>query len=354
MIVAASSIVVVFLLTAILAAFRSSIDPATDLLAFLLVVFAAANLGGWIIGLLTAAVSVVSVVWYLMPPLHTFRFSDGQDVTAIVTFIAVALATCIVVAIADRRAADAERARDEAAIARAAAAGDELRTAILRAVSHDLRTPLSSIKASATSLLQSDVEWSEAERTEFLETIDDEVDRLDKVVGDLLDLSRLEAGVIRPRRERVEIGPVITHALESLSDSTDGVVVDVLDDLPDLQADPMLLERSLANVVANAMRHAGGRASIVSRRRGAGVEIRVVDHGPGIAPQDRDAMFEPFRRLGDARGDGRAGVGLGLAVARGLLDAMEFGLQFADTPGGGLTVVITGPVWVGAREEVGA
>ena len=175
-----------------------------------------------------------------------------------------------------------------------------MRTAILRAVSHDLRTPLSSIKASATSLLQSDVEWSEAERTEFLETIDDEVDRLDKVVGDLLDLSRLEAGVIRPRRERVEIGPVITHALESLSDSTDGVVVDVL------------------------------------------------------APQDRDAMFEPFRRLGDARGDGRAGVGLGLAVARGLLDAMEFGLQFADTPGGGLTVVITGPVWVGAREEVGA
>jgi two-component system sensor histidine kinase KdpD len=240
-------------------------------------------------------------------------------------------------------ALERRRLEAEAAQATAAAQGDRLRTAILRAVSHDLRTPLASIKASATSLLQDDIAWTPEAQREFLEAIDEEADRLDTVVGDLLDMSRLEAGVVQPTLSAVGMDEVVHGALASLSEATGIVTRDVPVSLPPVLADPALLERSVANLVANALRHgsADGAPAVVARSVGTEVELRVIDHGPGVPAPDRERLFEPFRRLGDRQGP--SGVGLGLAVARGFVDAMGGRLRLDDTPGGGLTAVVTLP-----------
>lgn len=234
----------------------------------------------------------------------------------------------------------------EAAEAGALAQTDQLRTALLRAVSHDLRTPLASIKASATSLLQDDVAWTPSAQREFLLTIDEEADRLDALVGNLLDMSRLETGaldlVVRP----VGLEEVVAAALASLGPVGRSVVVDVAETLPRVSADPALLERAVANVIANAVQAspADRPVHVQAGAVGEAVDLRVVDRGPGVAPDLREAMFVPFQRLGDQPNGN--GVGLGLAVAHGFVDAMGGSLDVEDTPGGGLTMVLSLPVAV--------
>ena len=229
----------------------------------------------------------------------------------------------------------------EAAEAEALAEADLLRTAILRAVSHDLRTPLASIKASATSLLQEDVEWTPTARHEFLATIDEEADRLNDLVGNLLDMSRLETGALVVGLRPVALEETVALALASLSETTDQVVVDVSERLPAVIADPVLLERVVANVVSNALRYTPPDEPVrIEAGEVAGrVDLRIIDRGPGVPPADRERIFEPFQRLGDRAGGG--GVGLGLAVARGFTAAMGGELALEDTPGGGLTAVIS-------------
>lgn len=231
--------------------------------------------------------------------------------------------------------------RREAAQLAAVGAADQLRTALLRAVSHDLRTPLASIKASVTSLLQGDVEWTPDEQLEFLHMIDEEVDRLDTVVGNLLDASRLEAGVMQPAVHHVALDEVVPSALASISGLGATVSVDVPDDLPTVRADRGLLERAIANIVANAARASppGAAVEIVARPLGSDVHLCIVDHGPGVPADQREAMFRPFQRLGDTGG----GVGLGLAVTRGVIDAMGGAVCVDDTAGGGLTMRVVLP-----------
>jgi two-component system sensor histidine kinase KdpD len=237
-------------------------------------------------------------------------------------------------------AVTAERLRAEAADAAALAQANDLRTALLRAVSHDLRTPLSSIKASVTSLLQNDVELSPDLTRDFLVTINDESDRLDRLVGNLLDMGRLQAGALNALCRPTSLEEVVPAALASLGHPVNDLIVDVRETLPQVAADPALLERVIANVVANAATHATPRqpVAITAAFMHGRVMLRVVDHGPGIAQADREKIFEPFQRLRDS-GDG--GVGLGLAVARGLVAAMGATLSVEDTPGGGATMVIT-------------
>lgn len=231
---------------------------------------------------------------------------------------------------------------EQAASASALAEADFLRTAILRAVSHDLRTPLSSIKAAATSLLEQDVEWSTDDRRDFLHTIDDETDRLNRLVGNLLDMSRLEAGAVRAQVQSVALEEVVPLAVSGLA-ARERLAVSVPETLPQVQADPALLERALANLTANALRYAPPdtpvrvEAGVV----GSNIDLRVVDSGPGVPNQQRERIFEPFQRLGDNTADG--GVGLGLAVARGFVRAMGGELELEDTPGGGLTAIISLP-----------
>ncbi len=238
-------------------------------------------------------------------------------------------------------ALERRRLRSEAAEAAALAEADQLRTAILRAVSHDLRTPLASIKASATSLLQDDVEWTPEARQVFLATIDEEADRLNVLVGNLLDMSRLESGVLEVDLRPVALEEVVAQALASLSQLTAPIEIHVSEQLPRVLADAGLLERVVANVVSNALRYSpqDRPLRIEAGQVGDRVHLRIIDQGPGVRPDDRERIFEPFQRLGDRATS--TGVGLGLAVARGFTDAMDGELTLEDTPGGGLTTVIS-------------
>jgi len=232
---------------------------------------------------------------------------------------------------------EARRLRHEVATVDVLAQANELRTALLRAVSHDLRTPLASIKASVSGLLEPTVEFSDADRVALLANIDGAADRLDRVIGNLLDMSRLQAGAIQIDRRPTALEDVVSAALAHLGPAAAEVVVDVSETLPLVSADGALLERAVGNVVSNAI--AWSPADVPPRVEaaevGRHVELRVVDRGPGIPRDQRAAVFEPFQRLGDRSHD--AGAGLGLAIARGFVEATGATLELDDTPGGGST-----------------
>ncbi len=235
------------------------------------------------------------------------------------------------------------RLTEAAATAAPLAAAGRLRTALLAAVGHDLRTPLAAAKAAVTSLRGEDVEWSPAERAELLATADSALDRLARLVDDLLDLSRLQSGALDVVTRRFGLDDVVALALDELGDEGRSVRVDVPPELPEVVADPALVQRIVANLVANAVRHAPAQEPplLTASALGDVLELRVVDRGPGIPTDDRERVFAPFQRLGDA--DNTNGVGLGLALSRGLAESMGGSIVPEDTPGGGLTMVVTLP-----------
>src|SRR5262245_1673149 len=254
-------------------------------------------------------------------------------------------------------ALDRERLRTQAAQAEALAEGNRMRTALLAAVSHDLRTPLASIKASVSSLRQTDVEWSEADEADLLATIEQNADRLDALIGNLLDMSRLHTGSLQPFLRPTAIDEVAPVAVGGLDDSL-RLEMAVPDGFPLVLADPGLLERVLANLFSNALRFSlAARPPELHASLDAGtVRLEVVDHGPGVPDEQKELIFEPFctypsARVGQAAarpltraGDRHPGVGLGLAVARGFTEAMGGRIGAFDTPGGGLTVRVTLPM----------
>ncbi|MFI2608531.1 ATP-binding protein [Kitasatospora sp. NPDC018619] len=235
----------------------------------------------------------------------------------------------------------------EAAEARREAEGNRIRTALLAAVSHDLRTPLAGIKASVSSLRSADVDWDPEDEAELLAGIEAGADRLDHLINNLLDMSRLQTGTVTPLIQETDLDEVVPFALGGVP--LESVRLDVPETLPMVRADGGLLERSLANLVENAVKYSpdGVRVLVKAdelRRPGrpARVELRIVDRGPGVPEDAKEKIFAPFQRYGDApRG---AGVGLGLAVARGFVEAMDGTVTAEDTPGGGLTMVVSLPV----------
>lgn len=221
--------------------------------------------------------------------------------------------------------------------------GSAIRTALLAAVSHDLRTPLAGVKAAVSSLRQQDVEWSREDEAALLATIEESADRLDALVANLLDMSRLQMGSVQPHLRAVALDEIVPPALVGVDPSAQ-LVVTVPESLPLVTGDAGLLERVVANLVENAVRHGGLETPVVVAASVLGdqVELRVVDRGPGVADAAKETMFAPFQRLGDAPAG--AGVGLGLAVARGFTEATGGRLWAEDTPGGGLTMVLSLPV----------
>ncbi|GAA2644351.1 sensor histidine kinase KdpD [Dactylosporangium fulvum] len=236
-----------------------------------------------------------------------------------------------------------QRLGEQAATARSLEEVDKLRTALLSAVSHDLRTPLASAKAAVGSLRSHDVAFSPADQEELLATAEESLDKLTRLVENLLDMSRLQAGALAMTPHAVSVAEAVPHAIDDLGPSAAGVRVSIPDDLPEVYTDPALLERVLVNVLANAVRHSPpGTPPLISVSEHAGqVEIRVIDHGPGIPTADRERVFQPFQRLGDR--DNATGVGLGLALSRGLAEAMGGTLLPEHTPGGGLTMTLALP-----------
>ncbi|WP_395296171.1 ATP-binding protein [Kitasatospora hibisci] len=238
------------------------------------------------------------------------------------------------------------RLAEEAAAARRAAEGNRIRTALLAAVSHDLRTPLAGIKASVSSLRSDDVEWDEADEAELLAGIEAGADRLDHLINNLLDMSRLQTGTVTPLIQETDLDEVVPPALGGVP--PEAVRTDVPEALPMVRVDAGLLERSLANLVENAVKYSPPGVKVLVKADAlvpadgpARVELRIVDRGPGVPEEAKERIFAPFQRHGDApRG---AGVGLGLAVARGFVEAMNGTVGAEDTPGGGLTMVVTLP-----------
>ena len=214
---------------------------------------------------------------------------------------------------------------------------DELRSSLLAAVGHDLRNPLASITVAAQTLRQDDLQLDPADRAELLRAIEQNTERLNGIIGNLLDLSRLRAGVLSVQLQPTEVLELLPDILRQAEGRID---LELPDDLPPVLADPGLLERVLANLVDNAARHteSGAGITIAAERVADRVVVQVVDHGPGVPSERFDEIFAPFQHFGDRSA---SGVGLGLAIARGFTDAMGGSLTPSETEGGGLTMTVS-------------
>ena len=249
-------------------------------------------------------------------------------------------------------ALEQQRLAAEAEAARPIAEADKMRTALLAAVSHDLRSPLASAKAAVTSLRSRDIQWAAEDRDELLATADESLDRLTHLVDNLLDMSRLQAGALSVFPRPAGLEEIVARSLDDLGPDSRKVAVEIPDSLPEVRVDPGILERVIVNLTGNALRYspAGSPPLLTASALGDRVELRVVDRGPGIPAADRDRMFRPFQRLGDT--DNTTGVGLGLALARGLTEAMGGTLEPDETPGGGLTMTLSLPAVPGSPPTV--
>lgn len=239
---------------------------------------------------------------------------------------------------------EARHLRRDAQTIESLSEANALRSSLLQAVSHDLRTPLASIKASVTGLLGAEVGFTDEQRVGLLANIDAATDRLDRVIGNLLDMSRLQAGAARPTLGPAALEEIIAASLSALSAPADRVQIDVDPDLPLVFTDPALLERAVANLVSNALSWGGSEhpVRIEAVQLADRVALRIIDRGPGIPVADRERLLEPFQRRGNRSSD--AGAGLGLAIAKGFIEVTGGSMEIDDTPGGGATITVAIPI----------
>jgi two-component system sensor histidine kinase KdpD len=322
--------------TVVLVPVRGDLSLPTVVLVYLVPVLLAAATGGLRPAIGAAIAADLLVNWFFVPPYRTLTVDTRDNLVALVVYLLVAAAAGIAV---DATAARAVENRRLAVEADELAQIDRLRAALLGAVGHDLRTPLAGIKAAVSSLRAPDVKFSDDDRAELLATVEESADRLAAVVDNLLALSRLQAGVLSIDLQPTAVDAVAAQAALVTDPS---VQVTVPDDLPHALADAGLLERVVANLLANARKASPPGATVTIRGDTTGAEIRlaVVDHGPGLPVAAREAAFAPFQRLDDHTG---GGLGLGLAIARGFTEAQGGTLIPSDTPGGGLTMTIILP-----------
>jgi K+-sensing histidine kinase KdpD len=310
------------------------------------------------LGLLASVLSALAFNFFHLPPLHRFTLAEEGDWVALAAFVLAAAISSAVAELARARAVEAERRREDAdrALAELAALSrerdrmqaemveaealrrsDELKTALLRSISHDLRTPLTSIIAGGAALGSATL--SSEERTELSAAIVAGGARLSRLVENLLDMSRLEAGKAEPHRERIDLAEVLDAAREAV-ERPEAVHLAVASDLPAVDADAAQLERAFANLLENGLRHGGGRpVAVNSRLVGERIVVRVVDQGAGIPPGEQQRIFEPFHR-GEADG---GGSGLGLAIAKGFVEANGGEIAVESLPGQGTSFVVSLP-----------
>ena len=357
----AAALVVPPLLTAVLTNLTERLNLSSQVLIYLVALVAISRVCGMVPALVAAVWAALLLDYYFISPIHTFRIAVANDVITFSAFVIVAVTVASVVEYSGKQFRRATQAAAEAAQLEAA---DRMRTALLNAVSHDLRAPLAAARASVDTLHDPRFELSAGERDELLGAAQTSLGRLSRLVEDLLDMSRLQSGALKPLVETVAVDEVIPRAIDDVPTAAGRVTFAANPGgVPPALADSALLERVLANLVGNAAKHTASRIELVAgAAKAAGtsdpanpanpantrngedgdkVEIRVIDHGPGIPATDHERVFRPFQRLGDR--DNTAGVGLGLALARGLVEAMGGELRPEDTPGGGLTMVVTVP-----------
>ncbi len=336
------------------------ISPVVSLgVVYLPAILAISIFWGLRLGLLASLASVVAFNFFHIPPLHRFTIGSDQNWVALAIFAIVAVASSALAGLARAQALEAERRREDAdrALAELAALSrerdrmqeemveaealrrsDELKTALLRSISHDLRTPLTSIIAGGAAL--GSVTLTEAERTELSAAIVAEGGRLSRLVENLLDMSRLEAGKAEPHRGQTDLAEVLDVAREAVV-RPELVKLALDPELPSVKADAAQLERAFANLLENAIRHGGGRpVTVRSRLLGERIVIRVVDQGPGIPESEWERIFEPFQS-GAANGAG--GSGLGLAIAKGFVEANGGEIAVESVLGQGSSFVVGFP-----------
>lgn len=352
------AVVAVAAATGLVYPLKTAAPPVSLGVVYIPGVLAIATVWGLRLGLLTAAASALAFNWFHIPPVGRFTIAADRDLVAFLVFVIVAVASGTLAdlarartAEAGRRRAEADRAlaevrelarerdrmREEAIEAEALRRSDELKTALLRAVSHDLRTPLTSMIAAGVALDSPSV--TVAERHELSEAVVEQGQRLSRLVENLLDVSRLESGKAEPHREPVDLPGLLEAARRSLGSRGEAVRLALDPDLPALSADPTQLERAFANLLENAVVHGEDQPVLVrSRLVGPRVVVRVVDRGPGIPEGERQRIFEPFYRLA---GPGQGGSGLGLAIARGFVEANGGEVEVESLPGQGTSFVVS-------------
>jgi two-component system sensor histidine kinase KdpD len=263
--------------------------------------------------------------------------------------IAAVLAPVLAVVLAILRG-QAAAAIAESEVARPIAAADRIRTTLLAAVSHDLRTPLAAAKAAVSCLRSADIQLTAEDHDDLLTTADESLDQLTHLLASLLDVSRLQAGALPVFPRPADLEEIIVPSLGGIGPQARAVMVRIPPGLPRVMVDPPIMERVIANLTANALRYSpsGSPPLLTASARGCRVVLRVVDHGPGVPEADRDRIFAAFQRLGDT--GSTIGVGLGLTVSRGLTEAMGGTLEPEETPGGGLTMAISVPAAPGPAQ----
>ncbi|SOD71649.1 two-component system sensor histidine kinase KdpD [Jatrophihabitans sp. GAS493] len=325
-------------LTVVLILLRKQVSLPSDVTLYLLVVVVTSLIGGFWTAIGSAVAAVLLLNYYFTPPLHTLTVADAQGVVDLVVFVVVAILVSRVVYLAAHRSTLVSRVEHRAATL---SMYDQQRTALLNAVGHDLRAPLARAKAAVSSLQASDVQWSDDDRLELLASADLALDQLTDLVTNLLDLSRLQVGAVSVLAGPVGLDDVVSGALAHVATGRT-VELSIPDDLPAVQADAALLERVVANLLQNALRYAPTQRppQVTGEQRGEHVRLSIIDHGPGLPRDSHESIFAPFQRTDDAPVDG-AGVGLGLAIARGFTEAMGGRVDVEETPGGGATFVVT-------------
>ncbi len=311
------------------------------------------------LGLLASVASAVAFNYFQLPPLHRLTIADEENWIALIAFVIVAAISSTVAGLARAQALEAERRRDQAdrALAELAALAeerdrmqaemveaealrrsDELKTALLRSISHDLRTPLTSIIASGAAL--GSPTTTSDERQELSAAVVSEGGRLSRLVENLLDMSRLEAGKAQPHSEPVDLAEVLDAARAAIG-QPEVVRLAIDSELPLVDADAAQLERAFANLLENAVRHGGGRPVLVKSMLLDGkITLRVVDQGPGIPESERRRIFEPFQH---GEGGSGGGAGLGLAIAKGFIEANGGEITVDSVVGQGSSFVVSVP-----------
>ena len=356
-------------ITALIYPLRQVSAASSNGVLYLLAVLLVSTVWGLRLGILTSLASALAFNFFHLPPTGQLTIADGRNWVALTTFLTAAIVASAVAELARTRAGQAEERRREAEAAvealiaaaqerdrlqaelvetAALRRSDELKTALLRATSHDLRTPLTAILTAGSALVEG--ELSRADREELGRAIVEEAERLTALVEKLLDLSRLQSGAAEPRTDWVSVDEVLREAASALDPSGERFSLSIDANLPLIRADAAQLERAFANLMENAARYSGSqRVSVRARVVGERLMVRVVDRGPGISPRELTRVFEAFYR---GTADPHTGSGLGLAIVKGFVEANGGRVWAESLPGQGTSFVVALPLEKQAAETV--
>lgn len=370
------AVVVIAAATAVLKIFDAHVNPITVALAFLLIVLFVAAAWGSKPAVLAALVGGICFNFFFLPPVGTFHIADPENWIAFFAFLVTAITAGQLSAHAKRRALEANAARrqieglyselqdtfEQASQAKALKQSERLKSALLDAVTHDLRTPLTSIKASVTTLLDdqrsirndgASTRLDEAGRQEMLEVIDEEADRLDRFIDGMMELARIEAGEMQLRRRWGSLEEIISAALSRAQSLTKGhrVELDIETELPAVRVDQRAVSEVVYSLIDNAAKYSpvGSVIRIKANRVGDElIQMEVADQGEGISVALRERVFDKFFRAtrdGDVSTSRPSGTGMGLAIAKGIVEAHDGKIWIESGPSGkGTRVIFTLPI----------